>query len=76
MGVEQLVDQPGGLHLVELLDPLAEALAGEVVDLVLVERVLVDELQDEFLLLVAAAPAVGPLRRVAPGSVGRRSMKA
>ncbi len=57
VGIEQFVDQPGGFELAELLHTLAEALLGNVINLVLVEAVLVDEFQDQILLLVGTLPA-------------------
>ena len=55
----QLLDQPGGFEFVQQLDALAEAFGGEVLDLLLVEPVFLDNLQDEFLLLLGTVP---PLR--------------
>ena len=69
VGVDEFIDETRGLHLVELLDALAEALASEVIDLLLVQRVLIDELQDEFLLLVAAPPAIIATGRVPGGGM-------
>jgi hypothetical protein len=57
VSVEQFVNEAGGFELAELLYALAEALAYEVIDLVLVEVVLVHEFHDEILLLVGALPA-------------------
>ena len=66
MGVEQLVDEAGGFQLAELAHALAEALAGQVIDLVLVEAVFVHEFEDQVALLVGALPgrAVLPVGHV------------
>ena len=52
------VDETLGLKLVELLDPGTEHLPADPLDLPFVELVLVDELDDEFLLFVRAGPCL------------------
>ena len=59
---EQILDELGSLHLVELLDADAEELVGQILDLALVEVVLVDDPLDEALLPVGAIPAVARWR--------------
>ncbi len=54
---EQLIDQPGGFQLIELLDRLApEALAGKVLDLFFIKPVFLDDLENQIPLFVRALP--------------------
>lgn len=55
--LDQFPDETGGLELVELPHPDAEAIEGQFLDDVAVEVVLGDELEDEFFLLVGTGPA-------------------
>ena len=57
---EKLLDELGGLHLVELLHARSEELLGEIIGLLLVELVLVDDAQDEPTLAFSAVPPVLP----------------
>ena len=58
-GLQQLGDEPGCLQFVEHPHANAEAIEGDLLDDVPVETALPDELQDKFLLLVGARPAIG-----------------
>ena len=56
MGVEQFVDEPGGLDFVQDAYALAEAFDGKGFNVSFVELVFLDEFQDQILLLVRAFP--------------------
>ena len=56
--LKQLLDQPGGFELVELLDALAEPLLRQPFDVVFVELLFGDDLEDQVALLGRAVPAL------------------
>jgi hypothetical protein len=73
--IDQFVDEPGRLDLVEVPDAFAEALAGEILHLGLVELVLGHEVLNQLALFVGAFPCGrcrGTLGPVGSAVAGRR----